>query len=69
MTRFTDTQIREALSGARFGKRRVAKMWDEVNAHRRAVASGDPETIQATWDKIEEHIDYAYQMAAKGGAD
>ena len=45
----------------RYGRRNVPKMIRDIDAHRHAVASGDIELIQQTWDRIEPHIDYAYR--------
>lgn len=54
-----------ALVDARFGNRRVQKMYAQVNALRQLIASEGTPRIQAAWDKVEEHIDFAYQMAAQ----
>jgi hypothetical protein len=48
----------------RYGQRRVPKMYAQVNAHRAAVAAEGTPLVQETWDKIEEHIDFAYQKNA-----
>lgn len=48
----------------RYGNRRVPKMLAQVNAHRAAVAAEGTPLIQDTWDKIEEHIDFAYAQNA-----
>lgn len=38
-------------------------MYAQVNALRQAIsAHGTPE-IQEAWDKVEEHLDFAYKMA------
>ncbi|MFN7002165.1 MAG: hypothetical protein ACK4NW_01900 [Roseinatronobacter sp.] len=51
--------------GLRFGNRRVTKMYAQINALRKLVASEGTPAIQAAWDKIEEHIDFAYQQAGR----
>ena len=44
----------------RYGKRRVPKMYAEVNRLRSAIrAEGTPE-IQDAWDAVEEWIDFAF---------
>lgn len=53
------------LDGLRFGKRRVTKMYAEVNELRRAIAAEGSDRIQRAWDRVEEHLDFAYQQAAE----
>jgi len=53
----------------RFGKRRVTKMYAQINDLRQAIQRGDMDAIQAAWDVVEEHIDFAYQMAVEGPHD
>lgn len=58
------------LEGLRFGNRRVPKMYAQVNELRRAIAAEGSPRIRDAWDKVEEHLDFAYQMAAdKRAAD
>lgn len=47
-------QLAEPL---RYGQRRVSRMLAEVNAHRAAVRSGDPDATEATWEKLEQWLD------------
>lgn len=45
----------------KYGKRNVPKMIQDVEKLRQLIrAQGTPE-IQDAWDKVEEHIDYAYR--------
>lgn len=60
----------KALHDLRFGARRVTKMYAQVNELRQAIAAEGSPRVQRAWDKVEEHIDFAYQMAAdKRAAD
>lgn len=47
----------------RYGKRRVTKMYAQVNELRRAIAAEGTPAIQRAWDSIEEHIDFIYSKA------
>ncbi|WP_312527075.1 hypothetical protein [Paracoccus sp. (in: a-proteobacteria)] len=51
---------------ARYGNRRVPKMLAEINALRRVIAAEGTPNIQDAWDKVEEHIDFAYGRVAQG---
>lgn len=51
----------------RFGNRRVPKMYAQINELRRAIAAEGSPRIQAAWDRVEEHIDFAYQQAERAG--
>lgn len=51
---------------ARYGNRRVPKMYAQVNELRQAIAAEGSPRVQAAWDKVEEHIDFAYQQAGAG---
>lgn len=51
---------------ARYGNRRVPKMYAEINALRRAIAAEGSPAIQDAWSKVEEHIDYAYGRVSAG---
>ena len=44
----------------KYGNRNIKKMYTEFNNHRIAVASGDLERIQETFDKIESWIDFSF---------
>lgn len=56
----------EALD--RYGNRKVIKMYAQINELRRAIRAEGTPAIQDAWDKVEEHIDFAYGRA-EGGAD
>lgn len=62
---FTDTAaLINALSARvwpdRYGRRCVVKMYADINALRRAIRAEGSEAVQAAWDAVEEHIDFAY---------
>lgn len=66
MTRkHSQSELAEAMRDLRFGNRRVPKMYAQVNDLRRLIAAEGTTRIQEAWDKVEEHIDYAYGMAAQ----
>jgi hypothetical protein len=44
----------------RFGARRVSKMYEQINALRRAIRSEGTPAIQDAWEAVEEHIDFVY---------
>jgi hypothetical protein len=46
----------------RYGNRRVVKMFNQINALRKAIRSEGTPSIQEAWDKVEEHIDFIYQQ-------
>jgi hypothetical protein len=48
---------------ARYGNRRVSKMYAEIDALRRAIRSEGTPAIQDAWDKVEQHIDFVYGEA------
>ena len=45
---------------AKYGRRNVPKMYDQINALRAAIRAEGSPAIQAAWDAVEEHIDFAY---------
>lgn len=45
----------------KYGKRNVAKMIRHVEELRQAIRAEGTPAIQDAWDKVEEHIDYAYR--------
>lgn len=49
--------VRPVAEPLRYGQRRVSRMLAEVNAHRAAVRSGDPDATEATWEKLEQWLD------------
>jgi hypothetical protein len=44
----------------RYGNRRVVKMFNQINTLRKLIRSEGTPSIQEAWDKVEEHIDFAY---------
>ena len=44
----------------RYGKRRVTKMYAEVNRLRAAISAEGTPLIQEAWDSVEEWIDFAF---------
>lgn len=47
-------------SEPRYGKRDVPKMIRQVNELRTAIRAEGTPKVQDAWDKVEEHIDFAY---------
>lgn len=46
----------------RYGRRKVTKMYADINRLRAAIREEGTEAIQAAWDEVEEHIDFVYQQ-------
>lgn len=44
----------------RYGNRKVSKMYAQINELRAAIRAEGTDRIQEAWDKVEEHIDFAY---------
>ena len=44
----------------RYGRRCVVAMYAEINTLRTAIRAEGSEAVQAAWDAVEEHIDFAY---------
>lgn len=44
----------------KYGNRRVVKTFNQINALRKLIRSEGTPPIQEAWDKVEEHIDFAY---------
>ena len=44
----------------KYGNRRVVKMFNQINALRKLIRSEGTPAIQEAWDKVEEHIGFAY---------
>lgn len=57
------------MGNDRYGNRRVPEMYAEINELRRAIASEGTARIQAAWEKVEEHIDFAYQQNAQASSE
>jgi hypothetical protein len=54
----------------KYGQRNVIKMFNQVNALRKAIRTEGTPSIQEAWDKVEEHIDFIYaKQKANGNAD
>ena len=49
------------MTTAKFGNRNVPKMIQQINELRQAIRWQGTPAIQDAWDKVEEHIDYAYR--------
>lgn len=49
------------MAESKYGNRNVAKMIRQVEEHRQLVRAEGTPAIQESWDKIEQHIDYAYR--------
>lgn len=45
----------------RYGSRKVAKMYAEINALRQAIQAEGTPAIQDAWDKVVQHIEFAYR--------
>lgn len=45
---------------ARYGNRTIIKMFNQINALRKAIRAEGTPAIQEAWDKVEEHIDFVY---------
>jgi len=50
---------------ARYGNRTIVKMFNQINALRKAIRSEGTPAIQEAWDKVEEHIDFIYAERQK----
>jgi len=53
----------------RYGNRTIIKMFNQINALRKAIRSEGTPAIQEAWDKVEEHIDFAYGAGKVKDAD
>ena len=49
---------------AKYGSRNVPKMIRQIEDLRQVIRSEGTPAIQNAWDKVEEHIDYAYRRDA-----
>ena len=50
----------ENMPSGKYGQRNVVKMFNQINALRKAIRSEGTPAIQEAWDKVEEHIDFVY---------
>lgn len=57
------------MGNDRYGNCRVPEMYADINELRRAIASEGTARIQAAWEKVEEHIDFACQQNAQVSSD
>ena len=53
----------------RYGNRTIVKMFNQINALRKAIRSEGTPTIQEAWDKVEQHIDFVYAAGKAKDAD
>jgi hypothetical protein len=51
---------------AKYGNRNVPKMIREIDTLRAAIRAEGTPAIQDAWDRVEQHIDYAYGAQAEG---
>ena len=51
-----------ALNPNKYGKRNVPKMINQINELRFLIRQEGTPAIQEAWDKVEEHIDFAYRL-------
>jgi hypothetical protein len=49
----------------KYGNRNVPKMIREIDTLRAAIRAEGTPAIQDAWDKVEQHIDYAYGAQAE----
>jgi hypothetical protein len=47
----------------RYGNRTIVKMFNQINALRKAIRTEGTPAIQEAWDKVEEHIDFIYSKS------
>lgn len=45
----------------KYGERNITKMIREIDVLRQSIRAEGTPAIQDAWDKVEPHIDYAYQ--------
>jgi len=49
----------------KYGRRNIPKMYAQINILRSAIKEEGTPTIQAAWDKVEEHIDFVYRSTGE----
>lgn len=49
----------------KYGNRSVPKMIRQIDDLRKAIRAEGTPAIQDAWDKVEEHIDFAYRREAR----
>ena len=52
-----------------YGNRTIVKMFNQINALRKAIRSEGTPAIQDAWDKVEEHIDFVYMQSEAKNVD
>lgn len=57
-----DDDCRGPSGPLKFGRRNVPKMIAQMDELRKAIRAEGTPRIQDIWDKMEEHIDYAYRF-------
>ena len=50
----------------KYGMRNIAKMIHEIDVLRKAIRSEGTPLIQDAWDRVEQHIDFAYARQPQG---
>lgn len=53
------------MMAARYGQRKVTKMYAEWAEHRTACRAEGTPAVQATLDKVEQWVDYVFQEQGK----
>ena len=53
----------------RYGNRTIIKMFNQINALRKAIRNEGTPAIQEAWDKVEEHIDFVYMQSEAKNVD
>lgn len=59
----------ESMPSGKYGNRTIIKMFNQINALRKAIRSEGTPAIQEAWDKVEEHIDFIYMQSEAKNAD
>ena len=54
------------MGSPRYGRRKIARMYAEIDALRKAIRAEGTPAIQDAWDAVEEHIDHVYSATTKG---
>lgn len=49
-----------AARQGRYGRRKIIRMYADINALRTAIRAHDVEAAETAWDAVEEHIDVVY---------
>jgi hypothetical protein len=62
-------QLTPAEIAAKYGRSNVPKMYAQINSLRAAIRAEGTPAIQDAWDKVEEHIDFAYGKMTEAEMD